>query len=89
MTTANENAIDEWIELERMRELWHSFELSKKKEVLDKQALDIAEQREKSANARKNLAQDTKCNVYTDHRIGIRCTHPIRLTNSVQKVEGD
>lgn len=36
------------------------IDFNSKRETLDKQGLDIAEQREKSSNARKKLSQETK-----------------------------
>jgi len=47
-------------DLTRVRDHWKQIGLNSKKEILDKQGLDIATQREKSSNARKTLSQETK-----------------------------
>jgi hypothetical protein len=59
-TTSSTTHHDEWTELARVRDLWTTIDLVHRKETLDKQGLEIAEQREKSSNARKNLATQTK-----------------------------
>ncbi|KAL0490394.1 chromosome segregation protein SMC [Acrasis kona] len=58
MTEVDDTTI--WADLEKNKDIWSQIDLKTKKNVLDKQGLDIAEQREKSASNRKNLAAITK-----------------------------